>query len=482
MINSVRKGIFTKGKLNIALLIVFLITASSILIGILTIFGSNASSQYPYLFILPFAFAFLNILFINIYSDFTKNYAIMIIIIVHFIRSVLSILILFFADYKSVFIARLIPNMYYNMPKTIILLVFELIAIYLGIYLAKRNKKKENPQTLDINKKLDYFSIVTFILVLIAILLWVSLPQIRVQYFTIFSKNMGSFSIEEQLSGNGFIRIISTLGIVLIETLKLFIPNYIIVILRKKIGQNKLGILLSLPMIFVQFLFITNTIMLSVVFALVSFFLLIRLYPKNKSTVFVILLCGIVLTTYTIFINKLFSSTGIETIQIVLLSDFVQAYFPGFQNLSGVLNISNGNRITSFMADIFYAVPFKNSISTIIGYDEFYNYYSTVLFNKSNGIYSQIIPFIGQMYYYFGIFAPVFSGFIAYKAVRLGYEVNKDSNIWLYVWRVYVLIILSVSTALYNMSIMLTLLVTPGMFYWVLVNLQSKYNKRIRKY
>ena len=84
-----------------------------------------------------------------------------------------------------------------------------------------------------------------------------------------------------------------------------------------------------------------------------------------------------------------------------MLSKALQAYFPGVSNFAGFFNMNQHNKWLSFFYDIYFTIPFRNSVFGIPG-----DYRLVMLYTSDNNAYSQVLPCAGQLFYYFSLLGP----------------------------------------------------------------------------
>lgn len=170
--------------------------------------------------------------------------------------------------------------------------------------------------------------------------------------------------------------------------------------------------------------------------ALASFYIFSKFYKKASKYIFFILLLLlfviIVLITNTREVRLISKGEDI----ILDITDFLQVYFGGIYNVAIAVETKEffpkGINLTNLLYDLFRPIPFFKFIFKDSNLVLSSVYYNERMFMTS--FRSQIIPIIGQGYYYFGIlFSPIFSLTLIYIA-NLFYKiiVSKKNSLMVY--------------------------------------------------
>lgn len=113
------------------------------------------------------------------------------------------------------------------------------------------------------------------------------------------------------------------------------------------------------------------------------------------------------------------------------VSSFIQAYIPGVSNVSGIFKMTGAPKLTTLFYDFYYMIPFRNTLFGLPG-----DFRSVIFFNEANGVISQIIPCVGQCYWYFGYFGCIVSALpVAFSyslAKRINFKVRSVDYILLF--------------------------------------------------
>lgn len=187
------------------------------------------------------------------------------------------------------------------------------------------------------------------------------------------------------------------LGGWIISIAKLLIPFYLVVcIYNGKQTKAWLKIILSLIIIFISCLFTSSARAATIFSAIIGIILLQKIYPKHSSSIMRILLVGGGLGIFVIFIYESIANSSNVFASLVYK---LNAYFAGIFNVSAAFLMDNPNWLEYFFGDFFRSIPLIKGFFMSMPM-------STLEFNRALAIdtefNSQILPAIGQGYFYFG--------------------------------------------------------------------------------
>ncbi len=458
---------------------VFLVMASCILvclyIGTTIMYDKKLPSYYQLLPILPFSFAAYTIFFPILFKYAFLNLGVALVVGGYFVRNVLSPFIMMYGDYYGVFKM----NLDTNMPKGICLMVYETFVVFLSVALYIKyfgyTRYKEKYQNMYINHSTNirFISLVLGGLVAFCIFVAITIPGSRSSFTTIFDEDLASMmvDIDSIAVRGGLSRALVTLFQMCVGFLRYLIPTYFIVEIRRRVGEKTIGILLSLPFIGLQFFVIAETLAYSIFGALISIFLIVKIYPSKAKTFIVI--SGIVSVfgmSYFIFLKTVMLA-GEEGASLASLSAIMQAYFPGCCNMAGVFNINNPNKWRTLFFDVYYCIPFRG---TLFGLQE---ERLVSVYNSSNGVASNIIPAVGHAYHYLGaLLAPIEPATMAYLGVKYGRKLKCQKSVWRYVAYAYLVISFSISPVMFNLSNLLSFITFTFVPMYLIISFEGKYN------
>jgi hypothetical protein len=225
----------------------------------------------------------------------------------------------------------------------------------------------------------------------------------------------------------------------------------IIVLGFKLLGQKRnslfkvlmIILIIGLPAFFSieNYGYILINILVSTVFAMTVF-------PKQKVQVFGLSLVIGVSLFFIFFSVKLIGPTlGNSTSGRI--SVFLQAYFGGITNVAGAMKLDNIDKLKSLFYDIYFMIPFRNTLFGITG-----DMRSTQFFNYVNRVNSQIIPCISQGFLYIKFFSVFLTSALIGSAysiiVKMGNKICKGSD---YI-RLFISIYFALTPFMYNFTIL----------------------------
>jgi len=217
-----------------------------------------------------------------------------------------------------------------------------------------------------------------------------------------------------------------------------------------------IAVLIGIPALFTSenYGYILINIVVSSVFA-------VSVFPKQNRRLMVSTVLMFVLLFIGIFAVK-GSTTSKTNINIFKdLSTFLQGYLGGVTNVAGASKLVNIDKTICLFYDIYFMVPFRNSLFGIPG-----DYRSTVFFNSVNGVNSQIIPCISQGYLYLSFVTVIFSALLIYSGYSIIIKMNNRINIasdYIYLFVIFYFVL---TPFMYNYTILgswLLMVLVPAM-------------------
>lgn len=420
-------------------------------VSIILLMDPNLPSYYTLLPLLTFSFGVIPFIYPVLIKQMFHNLGVAMIVGGYFMRNVVTPLVMRFGEYSGAF--KL--NLETNMPKAIILMIYETYVV-LGcvlLYLKYTHHKSENCKVKELylnpSTSIKKISMLLLLISAFCVGVLIMIPSVKTSFTTIFDSDLASMvgDTDSIAVRGGIKRALVTLFQMCVGFLRYLVPNYFIMAIRKRMGESYRGILLSTVFIGVQFMVIAETLANSLFGAMVSMVLLIKLYPSKRKTLFVGCgICGGILIGYFVFMKTMMVATD-EKVSLADLSEILQAYFPGVCNMAGVFNIENPDKGRTLFFDFYYAIPFRGSL---FGLEE---ERLVQLYNVCNRITSNIIPAAGHAYHYLGpILAPSEPAIMACLGSKYAIKLGEQEDIWRYIVYVYLVIILSISPVMYNIS------------------------------
>ena len=415
------RGRISLVEISVLLLVVIL----SIVTAMTIFFDPSRPEYYEWLPVLPLSFALINIFTFKIYQNIFKKVAYIILISLYMVRNVVTPLIMRFGNYLGVF-QQLYPD---NVNKAIAFMIYETLVVFVFLLLIDNNIIKIRKFIIKgialRQKQIKLFRIALLFIIGICIFAYITVPEIRLTYTSIFDQNVvGSLNATELLPGGSNARMLYTLFIFFFNMLQIYVSMWLIRKIRRLVGANILSLVLSLMVIFCQFLFMSeeNGYTFIVVFILVR--IIYQLYTKYRRLLTIIMGISFSIGLLSIYLLKSSLLAGTAA-SLEVLSIMFQAYLPGICNIASVFNMNNPNKLSTLFFDFYTMIPFRETIFGLTGER------LSIVYNIQNGVNAQILPCIGQAYHYLGfVLAPIVPCFFVYIGVKYQMMLKSESNIW----------------------------------------------------
>ncbi len=417
----------------------------STLVIILSLFlNINASSTFKYVFLLPFFHGTLMLIFSLMRRPLFKYPVQIIVYIGLFIRNVVTPLLL--SGSYSIQKINVINQDTVNIA--IFLMLYETLVIFI-ILSCNFTKKKylfKRYTRFIVGSNKNVFTYIFGLLLLLLLVLWFLVPEISKRYTSIFDLktifNIASNVNKENLSNSS--RGLFTIGTMLFNICRFFLSTIALFEIRKKSDKKIVGIFAILVVFFINLFFVSTEIAVIFFIAIYLYLITIKLWPETEN---ILMLFFFVVGVLGIFFLG-FAKSGLNSVDefIKSIGTILQAYFPGLINMCGVITIPREEVLNIFFADLYTIIPFRNLIFGIqvINLSD--------LFNLYNGIEGQIVPFLGETYYYFGIiFAPLLTACLIYFSIKISIKMEVCKDIIRYSVYCLSIIYLSIGTVCYNM-------------------------------
>lgn len=406
--------------------------------------------RYALLYVLPLTFGGVSSVFFNTFSACKKNIGVLCVTILFYIRMVISPFLMALGGFPSIYLSVSDPHV----VSAIGLMAYECVAVFGTMSSILHSKRNSKTQELKLHKPHEVFRGITFCMVVFALSIWLALPQSRSLYKTIFSSGdiaftTVSYSVSEETVGS-LTRALLTLFKMVFDLLRLVLPMYALIMVYEKNQTSKWGVVLGFLFAFTQLLFITSTTARAVVSAFIVIYFTSRLFEKYSRVITKIAICGSICVVVLYFTVRFYVGSRYGENIIVYVSNILNAYFSGVENVAAGLNTQPGHEFSTFFGSLYAAIPFNSSLFGL-KVEKFQS-----LFNEWNHSYGQIPPMVTEGYYYFGaIFAPMMSCVCARFAVNYGSRYANTTSPWHLVPNLFIAIMSAVAIVMYNEEIIL---------------------------
>ncbi len=417
-----------------------LLLAISVAATIICLDDNSRPAGYEKLYLLPLSatLCFMFFCFYLIKDKITNNIPNILLIVFTTLRNVITPITMVIDSYES---SLGIPNAE-NVQKAILLVFYETIAIYAFLFLYNNIKSGRKIKiTTNIGESKQIFNLLFYGMVGASILALLLVPQLRSQYYTIFTNDITHIVQEEATYSVGTVlRILATLGEVCLGAVRIVLPTFVIYKIACK-GQTAVNLILALCMVLVQCLFMNDSNAYILMVMISQFLLVYKLFPKYKRAIVVGLTVFSILFLVLLYINRFMMDHYATS-----LSLFLQSYLPGVANTAGIFNVIPEHNFFQIFEDIFVAIPFKSTFG-YSGWAQSIN----AIWQEANNCMGQIMPTIAGSYYYFGFWlAPILSCFFVYVANRLNKKMKNEGNVMLYAVQVYLMMYSVATPFVYN--------------------------------
>lgn len=418
---------------------------------------SHIPTEYSFIWLLPLLFFIMSVIFKDIYKEVPSNLAVSIILVLLFCCTVVSP---FLKTVVGEFSGEIVKNADENTLKAILLIAYETIAIFVFLHLKIRSDKSKSNLTkqYSLDTKIGckrYLYLVFIVLAVLAACIIIA-PELLRMYRTIFDINDANFTHYEDAFivdqyGTTFIKKFALVtGRYIFNLALIIVPAAIIIFLIEK--KPKFYRPLSFLFCLVPLFFISGAIATSLIYIVLLLLLRNKLLKRgNGRVLFILVVAGTFAISWWLLRAHL---SGVSPLK--MLASYSDSYFSGVNVVSGTFNLPNdfSYRIKYFLYDFLTTFPYGNTLFHIddISVSEFFNLY--------NGSQGQIPPTIGMGYYYFGIFAPVYSLIFINFAYNAAKKFSTEQHPITYIRCIYCVFYLCMGVIMYNIEITLTNLFT----------------------
>lgn len=410
---------------------------SSVIYGTIMITANNIT--YNYAFFIPLFTGLMYLFSILFVKNLKYNLINIIIYSTYYIRNSLTPFVLFLAGYPSNI--NLINQTLINY--TVLLMVLDTLVVFTYL-LTIKNIRKSNKLKTSVSKP-KLLNIFLLLGTLFSIYAYSTVPQIQNGYVSLFSGELSELSTEIPFRTADLM--IYRLFILIFPMIQLLLPIKLIYKIHSIFGEKVFSIFLSLIISATPLLFVGNTSAFSFILVVTFFITLLEFYPSYRNFLFVLIsllsLGGLVF----FFWRKI--ADGSYEGSFTTVANFLQAYFPGINNIAGAFAIPYDlSKPSIVVRDFFSMIPFINTLFPSL---KVYNN-STNSFLTTINLRGQILSNLSMAYLHVNILAPLINVIII-KVANDFYK-NSRKNIYLYSTGVLVSIYFAITPIMYNFSIL----------------------------
>ncbi|MDE5562398.1 MAG: oligosaccharide repeat unit polymerase [Clostridiales bacterium] len=423
----------------------------SVIVMIVILLDFDKPNHYSLLFLLPLSYICLLIITAQRFKSLLINFGTILIILLEFIKLVLSPLFLTLSGYVEV----IHLNVEQNTSAAILLLAYEAIAIAVAFIVPSKKRRISQTSSKSYRNGIKKLHVVMIMYtVMLAIMCLIS-PDILLSHRTFLGvftdktfTHMTLDSVVNNFAGSEFQRYVLMLSRFFLLPYRLLLPAYLIFCI--KYYKFKHGKFWSFVVSFTPLLFVSDVIAQSIYFTLFLLFLTIYLYHISYKVTLFVFVTGVCMVGIY-FVGRFFVTATDDSNFVSDMSRRLIAYFSGLNITSGVFNQPTNfdNKVQYFLYDFLTAIPFNK---TLLGLDQSIS--TATLFNYANSVSGQIPTTIGMGFYYFGpVFSPIYSFVLAFVAKRFGEKLRAETIPLYYIIYLYMLFILALGICMYNIEI-----------------------------
>lgn len=461
------KTIFTNPIFNMAVIIGCIFVSTIIVMDNDVVYSSIA--------LLPIAYMMIHILSqIITPREAYRNLGYVLYFAQSIMKCVIAPLFLCISNYTSLF-EGLNGSYIFN---AVLLMIYEHFVC--TIVIAKTMRKKRTvygAYKRNITTRMALSSLVAMFAFLM-VFMWVLAPDIQNNFVTIFemASSQEIFTGSDYTSTNAvgtISRIVTTLFLVLFKSFRIVFPFYIIKVLSEKYN-NFSSFLISIIIVALQFLFVSETVAMAVIVAFMLLSYMLRVYPQYKRSIVVVMSASVAVAAFILSLNFEYMSRwfGVNNIQ-EYISQIMQSYIPGVCNTASIFRVESTSRVSTLIDTLISTIPFQNTLFGSISWDNDLN----TLYTSTYGLGGQIVSTIAGRWYIFGyLLAPVFSAIFVKISMLYGYKYPQADNDIQRLLYLFMCIQTMLGVGMYNIQTTITLWIQVGLVLKVCSKLSAERN------
>lgn len=470
---------------RVSILYYALITFSvfaTIIVGVLS--GDN--KEFSFMFILPLGHSIAIFLAPNLFKDIKRNFVRLIIIGGYTVRNALTPLLIAIGGFHVTTI-RIYETT--AIAKAALLMSYETIVVFLfADYIVRRQQwhnsivdSEENSKRLvKYFPKNTLFNLVTLLLTLLMIVAYVAVPTIKDAYQNLWRAEtqviIQKFSTIEQYSAGTLSRIFYAFFLMFFSVLQIIWSVYLIRSIKRIFGEKFISIVLSFGVLFLNTLFVSETSAYTVFVLVLLFMYMLLLYPSKNKIISGVSIAGAVIILFVMIIARTATYRVGSGNSLTSLATFINAYFPGIINVSVMWNVKVPSKLVSLYFDVYKGIPLQSLIPPLLSSGERLSNY----FNYAAGTSAQILPFVGQTYFYLSFIGPAIQCIFIYFALKWEYKSHYENNYIKYMALITGGVIYASGCTMYDLTILCAFTfktIIPFFILGWLTNIGVKYRK-----
>ena len=432
-----------------------------------------SNETYDLLCLLPICYGFASFLaFMSIGQYLMKSMVSVLIFGGYFIRMVATPGLFAFGGYES-FLGACVSEQ--GLTKAVVYMCLETITVlgvaaYAGRWVSKENEVEINFS----NYNTKIFNIAVGAIFLFLFVAYIAIPAISSIYIFLpladFDKIADLRWDNETIVERGTLaRYVYSLFTFVWPIFRIIMPSFMITHFYKKYGTRTKGMICSIFCLILPAILLGGDNIAPFIGIFVGIIVLNKLYKKSVRKYLIgiglvaVVPLGIVVLSKVSLMSDWRGATGISVV-----AQLLHNYFPGFDNMAVVFDMNQENKITTLFFDLYYAIPFKETLLGLKGE------YIQDIFETYTATGGQIVPFMGQLTYYLGPFSLLFISLITLLSYKLEYKSRTAENFWKYFICMYLSINTAMALSIYSVSIYVRGLVNIVLPAYVIISLIGK--------
>ncbi len=442
-------------------------------------FGVKEQSYYSIIYLLPVTYLVCIVLFAVVFREIDQNLGVLAIILLEFIRMVLTPLFMQNGNFSSPFKGVISQQ---DIEAGIGLMCYECFVLFivLAVRVSKYSNVNQEKSEISIVPPSAFLKIAIYFMTAYILVISLLFPKVWLLYSNVLHFSDSDFTTVthtvSSIAGNAIERALFTLFKMFLDIDRICLPMLIMLKFRNKYGERISGVLLCVLFSAAQLTLISSTTARSVIAALLLLYLTTKLYKRYTKLIYICGISGIIFLVVAYFLIRFNVGSRYGDNILEYSSNILNAYFSGLANVAAGFNLPDGKESATFWGALYSAIPFN---STLFGL--------TVeklqpLYNEANNSYGQIQPMIVEGNYYFGmIFSPILSGFFANLSYKFGNISAKTSNAWEYMSALFISLMSAIAIGMYNEQILLVWFTDWLIPFYILAKFAHSNSKEIQK-
>lgn len=425
----------------------------SLFAGIFMVLYTKGYSIYSCSCFLPFCFGFISFTAGYVYRNLSKSPVSIFLLGGYFLRMVIHPFLFCIGGYVSFYNINISSQ---NVIKAVVLLSLENIIVFIVANYYSRININSNNQS-EIAPEQYNTRMIGLLLALLGLFLlyaYNAIPSIKSIYFFLptadYSKLTSINWDNETIVARGSItRYIYTLFMFIWPIVRSILPAFCISQIYSRHGKSPKAIAISMLCLLIPSIFLGGDNIAPFMGAVYGLLVMHRLYGDSINKIIGITCIVFGTAFFTILSAKITAfqswrgANGISSI-----AQIINAYFPGYENTAIGFSIDDRNKLHTFFYDIYYGIPFKETLFGLSGDN------LTTLYTKTSQTGGQIVPWGYQLAHYVSIIgSPIITAlFVSYAYRSESYSKNTN-DFWQYYKKMYISVLTALSISIYSFSI-----------------------------